>query len=147
MLLATPNCMDVLPPKSENQTKNHKSRPGRTRSGNLREQIAYNQYTNLIQTMTVFDSTSASANMKSTQVKEGSMHSMTLSRLLLPTPNASDNRDRGGPKDKCVQRRIEIGKQVGLTQLVDGRLNPRFTLQMMGFPPDWTLKPFQKKIG
>ena len=62
---------------------------------------------------------------------------------MLPTPNASDNRDRGGPKDKAVQRRLEIGKQVGLTQMVNGQLNPRFVAEMMGFPPDWTELPFQ----
>jgi hypothetical protein len=64
-------------------------------------------------------------------------------RGLLPTPVASDDRDRGGPKDKSVQRRLEIGKQVGLTMMVDGQLNPRFVLEMMGFPPDWTALPFQ----
>ena len=62
---------------------------------------------------------------------------------LLPTPNKSDNRDRGGPSDECVQRREEIGKQVGLTMMVDGQLNPRFVAEMMGFPPDWLELPFQ----
>ena len=48
----------------------------------------------MLPTPTAMDSTSATANMKSTQVKEGSMHSVTLSRAmlmgLLPTPQASD---------------------------------------------------------
>lgn len=45
----------------------------------------------LIPTPTVFDSTGASANMKSSQVKEGSMHSMTLARyVMLPTPKATE---------------------------------------------------------
>src|SRR5690606_32908430 len=56
---------------------------------------------------------------------------------LLPTPNASDNRDRGGPKDAAVQRRIALGKQVGLTMMIDGQLNHRFALEMMGYPPTW----------
>ena len=43
----------------------------------------------LMPTPTVFDSSGASANMKSSQVKEGSMHSMTLARfVMLPTPTA-----------------------------------------------------------
>jgi hypothetical protein len=67
----------------------------------------------------------------------------SLKMGLLPTPNASDNRNRGGPKDKAIQRRLEIGKQVGLTMMVDGQLNPRFVMEMMGFPPDWTALPFQ----
>ena len=62
---------------------------------------------------------------------------------LLPTPNASDNRNRGNPDDPCVQKRIANGKQVGLTMMVDGQLNPRFVAEMMGFPPDWMDLPFQ----
>jgi hypothetical protein len=45
----------------------------------------------MLPTPTVMDSTNATATMKSTQVKEGSMHSVTLTRALsmgmLPTPN------------------------------------------------------------
>lgn len=62
---------------------------------------------------------------------------------MLPTPNASDNRDRGGPKDAAVQKRVLNGKQVGLTMLVNGQLNPRFVAEMMGFPPSWLELPFQ----
>jgi hypothetical protein len=63
---------------------------------------------------------------------------------LLPTPNASDNRNRGNPNDPCIKKRIENGKQVGLTMMVDGQLNPPFVMEMMGFPPNWTLMPFGK---
>ena len=62
---------------------------------------------------------------------------------MLPTPNASDNRDRGGPSNPAVARRMEIGKQVGLTMMVDGQLNPRFVGEMMGFPANWLELPFQ----
>ena len=48
----------------------------------------------LLPTPTAMDSTNATANMKSTQVKEGSMHSVTLSRAMamgmLPAPQVSD---------------------------------------------------------
>lgn len=48
----------------------------------------------LLPTVTAMDSTGSTANMKSTQVKEGSMHSVTLSRALpmglLPTPRANE---------------------------------------------------------
>jgi len=48
----------------------------------------------LLPTVTAMDSTNATATMKSTQVKEGSMHSVTLTRAMtmgmLPTPMASD---------------------------------------------------------
>jgi hypothetical protein len=48
----------------------------------------------MLPTPTAMDSTNATATMKSTQVKEGSMHSVTLTRAMvmgmLPTPNARD---------------------------------------------------------
>ena len=40
-LWATPNTMDTLPPKDEENSKNHRSRKNRARSGNLREQVAH----------------------------------------------------------------------------------------------------------
>ena len=57
---------------------------------------------------------------------------------LLPTPCASDNRDRGGPKDKSIQRRVSIGKQINLSMAFDGHLSPLFVEGMMGFPENWT---------
>ena len=52
----------------------------------------------LLPTPTAMDSTNATATMKSSQVKEGSMHSVTLSRAMtmgmLPTPMASDCGDK-----------------------------------------------------
>jgi hypothetical protein len=68
---------------------------------------------------------------------------LVYQRGMLPTPNASDNRDRGGPKDAAIQQRLEIGKQVGLTMMIDGQLSPRFVAEMMGFPPNWLELPFQ----
>jgi hypothetical protein len=59
-------------------------------------------------------------------------------RRAWPTPNASDNRNRGGPKDAAVQRRMKIGKHVGLSSTVDGRLSPEWTEILMGFPIGWT---------
>jgi hypothetical protein len=51
-------------------------------------------YNGMLPTPTCFDATNASNTMKSTQVKEGSMHSVTLTRAMamgmLPTPQASD---------------------------------------------------------
>jgi hypothetical protein len=66
-----------------------------------------------------------------------------IATKMLPTPCASDNRDRGGPKDKAIQRRLEIGKSIELSMMVDGPLNPLFVEQMMGFPSNWTALPFQ----
>lgn len=83
--------------------------------------------------------------------KNGTKYNSLKSQILydpkiqsfLPTPSASDNRNRGNPNDPCIQKRIENGKQVGLTMMVDGQLNPQFVAEMMGFPTNWTELPFQ----
>lgn len=73
---------------------------------------------------------------------------------MWPTPNASDNRDRGSWHDPSVQRRVAIGKQIGLTMIAQGHsgteqntspdqtgkpgaLNPAFVCWLMGFPQEW----------
>jgi hypothetical protein len=62
---------------------------------------------------------------------------------MWPTPNASDNRDRGNLSDPAIQRRIAMGKQVGLTMAVKekkggGTLNPTWVEWLMGYPSGWT---------
>ena len=63
--------------------------------------------------------------------------------LMWPTPTASDNRDRGNMSDQSIQRRIAIGKQIGLSTAVKetqigGTLNPTWVEWLMGFPIEWT---------
>jgi len=64
-----------------------------------------------------------------------------------PTPQASDNRDRGNMSNPSVQRRLAIGKQISLSQSVhptSGQLNPTWTEWLMGWPLGWTdLKPLE----
>ena len=133
----------------------------------------------LLPTPTAMDSTNATATMKSSQVKEGSMHSVTLTRAIsmgmLPTPNQRDYKDNvGNGKDAPsigVTRGYSLGQKINLmlptliasncgdkvTRLENqdlltkrarletgttSQLNPRFVLEMMGFPPDWTELPF-----
>ena len=62
---------------------------------------------------------------------------------MWPTPNASDNRDRGNLSDPAIQRRIKLGKQVGLTMAVKehkggGTLNPTWVEWLMGYPAEYT---------
>lgn len=71
-------------------------------------------------------------------MNKGNLEEWVSKQMFLPTPNASDNRNRGNPNDPCIQKRIENGKQVGLTMMVDGQLNPQFVEEMMGFPIGWT---------
>ena len=60
-------------------------------------------------------------------------------RKFWPTPAASDNRDRGNLSNPSVQRRIKLGKQVGLTMAVKeentgGTLNSDWVTWLMGYP-------------
>jgi hypothetical protein len=105
----------------------------------------------LLPTPTVFDSTNASATMKSSQVKEGSMHSMTLTRMMdkgmLPTPTVSDmNAGRRGNQPRANHNPLtnSLKDSVNYVEQTSkcSHLNPRFVAEMMGFPPNWTELPF-----
>lgn len=94
MMLKTPTAMDAViwSPKSE---------PKSGDSGCLAQEIV-GGYAVILPTTTAMDSTEATARMKSSQTKDGSMHSVTLARAvhtLLPTSVASDS--KGGVS--CVQ--------------------------------------------
>lgn len=60
------------------------------------------------------------------------------SLTLLPTPQASDDRDRGNLSHPSIQRRIALGKQVMLSMQMGGALHPKWVEWVMGFPMDWT---------
>ena len=64
---------------------------------------------------------------------------------LLPTPVATDFRDRGTYWDKCNQRRLEIGKQVGLSTLFKKTPCPSCVVHIMGFPENWLSRPFMEQ--
>lgn len=70
--------------------------------------------------------------------------SLTPKRLhSWPTPQASDNRDRGNMSDPSIKRRVEIGKQIGLSTAVkpskaSGSLNPTWVEWLMNWPLNWT---------
>jgi hypothetical protein len=134
---------------------------------NSKERIANNKIDSLptmakmgmLPTPTAMDSTNATANMKSTQVKEGSMHSVTLTRAMsmgiLPTPSSFDWNTAQTP-DKYYERKKKNMQEKGinlhypLKQMVmdinptgkTSQLSPQFVLEMMGFPTDWTELPF-----
>jgi hypothetical protein len=102
----------------------------------------YAQKISMLPTPTAMDSTNATIHMKSPQLTEGSMHSVTLTRAmamgLLPTPIASDcGKKLTGleTQDSLTKRAREITGQTS-------QLNPRFVAEMMGFPKNWTTLPF-----
>lgn len=80
------------------------------------------------------------------QGRSGGVNLQTAVQLF-PTPNASDNRNRGNLSSPVVKRRIEIGKQVGLSMCVSsesGQLNPNWVEWLMGWPIGHTdLKPLE----
>ena len=66
---------------------------------------------------------------------------------LLPTPQASDNRNRGTlGRTPSVTRRMQNGKQLMLSMLFDGEMCPHCVEKMMGFPAGWSgLKPSETR--
>jgi hypothetical protein len=71
----------------------------------------------------------------------------TVAMRKFPTPQASDNRDRGNLSSGATQRRVKKGKQISLSQSVShtsGALNPTWVEWLMGWPLEWTdLKPLE----
>lgn len=119
-MLATPNTMDHLPPKTEDQTKNHRSCPGRSRSGNLREQIAYNQVPMLptprtvdVEGGTVRDvkqmGTGYSRINKKGERFGAKLRDVIESGAMVPTPSAGDD---GHPR---TLKYVEDGYQIHLS--------------------------------
>jgi len=78
---------------------------------------------------------------------KGLEHDLPTHVKKWPTPQASDNRDRGNMSNPSIQRRVAIGKQIMLSQSVDpisGQLNPTWVEWLMGWPLGWTdLKPLE----
>ena len=59
-----------------------------------------------------------------------------------PTPQSSDNRDRGNLSSGAVARRRQKGKQIALSQSVSeisGQLNPTWVEWLMGFPIEYSV--------
>jgi len=86
-----------------------------------------------------------------TSIRSGMMRNGTVSQLptlvpytrgtgcgSLPTPLASDNKNRGNLSNPCVKRRQEIGKQVSLSMHFKGNPCPMCVEIMMAFPETWT---------
>jgi hypothetical protein len=90
---------------------------------------------------------------KDNNMMEGGKHGVSLHHLaahgMLPTPATRDY--KGARTSEALQEAERTGTnslpdffaQTGKTS----QLNPRFVLEMMGFPPDWTLQPFLSQSG
>jgi len=150
-LWPTPNTLEGLKPKKIERIMeyNQKSRPGRSyASMNLREQVVYGK-------QPIWPTPDANCGTRGTELewnpkrKSGQKAQFSLNQAIQmwPTPQASDNRDRGNMSSPSVQRRVEIGKQISLSQSVhptSGALNPTWVEWLMGWPLGWTdLKPLE----
>jgi hypothetical protein len=148
-LWATPNTMDHLPQRSPEALKRQATttRKGRTRPANLREQVDP-ETVNMWRTPDAHCDRGASSEERMKMKLEKGMpisinDQVAHPDIMWPTPNASDHRDRGNLADPAIQRRIKLGKQVGLTMAVKekkgkGSLNPEWVEWLMGFPQNWT---------
>ena len=154
-LWATPNTMDHLPQRSPEALRRQATttRKGRTRPGNLREQVD----PTTVKLWRTPDALSGGSNLPgikkaldqghlkrpSGQPIQIRLHDQVREKRLWPTPNASDHRDRGNLSDPAIQRRIKLGKQVGLTMAVkehkgSGTLNPTWVEWLMGYKAGYT---------
>ena len=63
---------------------------------------------------------------------------------LLPTPTASD-KNTGTTKDRKdgISRMSDLKHNIAHQYGKNSQLNPLFVAEMMGFPVDWTVSPFQ----
>jgi hypothetical protein len=131
----------------DGEVSSGKKKPISGNSGTLAQEIMSSyeptmKKLGLLPTPTAMDSTNATVHMKSNQVTEGSMHSVTLTRAMamgmLPTPIASD----------CGEKLTGLETQDSLTKIareitgITSQLNPLFVEEMMGFPENWTTLPF-----
>lgn len=92
----------------------------RRRDPNSRQQGLPELCHKLMPTPTAMDSSEATARMRSSQMKEGSMHSVTFARAV---------QSRASKDGKTSQ------------------LNPLFVGEMMGYPLEWLTLPFLSESG
>jgi hypothetical protein len=88
--------------------------------------------------------------------KKGERFGVNLHQLavmgMLPTPTPTRREYKGGrhPDTLAMKGRSannSLGDTINSITGQNSRLSPLFVMEMMGFPPDWTLQPFQKQSG
>ena len=131
-LWATPNSMDSLPARqSEDCSTNQKNREGRSRSGNLREQVVHPQ---MWPTPTVDNS----ANVNPKENRFRCLVRAVNESVMWPTPSA--NEDAAGTPNGNMQKMLGNHPEIrGTTQeeWQRGSLNPTWVAWLMGYPTEW----------
>jgi len=148
---ATPNTMDVLPPKSEKSLHREMTvtRPGRSRPANLRDQVSNMDMWATPQARDYRTGDNPEGKRAKRKIEQGWTQNLNDQVRMWPTPSASDNRDRGNAATPAIHRRIAKGKQVMLSMMVSetsDRLNPKFVEWLMMWPIGYTIcRKFKKK--
>ena len=149
-LLATPNTMDHLPPRSKEGTLKLQQghRKGRTRPSNLREQVdpqtmAMYPTPTAGNCMDVFqppeyveqNTTGWTVTRKGTGTKFGAKLNDVVHKIqnekMYPTPTIQDSNNNGSPSQ--MKRKTKP-----LNAVVGGKLNPNFVEFLMGYPLNYT---------
>ena len=164
-LLPTPVVMDYIQPKTDKAIQKEMTitRPGRKQLSNLRdvvvrqpERISASQKKTFLPTPLSADSKSGRTNitdvLKKRLDKGLGMRLTDQAQLsMLPTPATRDY--KGGNSIKHLTRKSkkegnshqdQLPNYIKLQTGQNSQLNPLFVAEMMGFPPDWTLRPFLK---
>jgi len=90
---ATPNTMDHLPPRDEEDcSTNQNNRKGRTRSGNLREQVVHEK---MWPTPRASGQENPESLIKRKGEKAAAKHNLTAAVKMYPTPTTRDWKDTG----------------------------------------------------
>lgn len=119
MMLKTPTAMDA-------EIGSPKRKPKSGDSGCLAQEIM-GGYAVILPTPTAMDSTEATARMKSSQTKDGSMHSVTLARAvhtLLPTPLAVSVRHSKRVSAALAQGSVSFRSRLNGEEAPTGLLHP-----------------------
>lgn len=137
-LLATPNTLDGLPPKSPEALEREATvaRPGRSKPANLRDQVV-----SMGLWPTPRASMTGSVHPNRSQDKFNNLES-AVSKRLWPTPRASDSEGGKASIIPGTTTRISKAGTKRVAKLADihgsGKLNPEWVEWLMGLPTGWT---------
>jgi hypothetical protein len=145
----TPSATNITERSEEGLKKREKMRNKSGRKtvppGSLAEQVKYGYPITDMREAKMWPTPTAHLSKEGAYPAEFTRKTPTLTAevhmRMWPTPQASDNRDRGNLGSGAVQRRMAKGKQVMLSQSVSttsGALNPEWVEWLMGYPIGWT---------
>jgi hypothetical protein len=145
-LLATPNTMDVLPPKTPKAVKREATvtRPGRTNFSNLRDQLYHGMMLPTPQSRDFRSPDKPESGNFQRKMREGYTIDLNSTIAMLPTNRQRDWKGitqwgKHAPGDGIANTFAAMEANGQITGL---KLQPAFAFWMMGYPEDWTLRPF-----